>query len=294
MYTLAVDIGGTKIATGLMNEAYEWIARDKQASDPSSEEAMFAALTNSMDTILEKANIDQKDVAQIGITIPGQVNYEEGIAIYANNLPWRDFPLKERLQTKYPTQTIVFEHDVVAAAYGEWAVRHLKDELFLYKTVSTGICASIIYRGEAIRGTGTAGEVGLVPMDGRKSLEDIASGPAMERGVKAIDANFDLQTAFAAWEKGHDALDDFFQARAMDIAKGIYTLLSVFDAHIISLGGGVLNNQKQFFELVLQKFRSLCIHPFQENWDKRIEHSKLEGSSGLYGVAMKAIENRKA
>lgn len=292
MYTLAVDIGGTKIATGLMNEAQNWIATDKQASDPSSEKAMFTALTNSMDAILEKANIEPNDVAQIGITIPGQVNYEEGIAIYANNLPWRNFPVKEKLQRKYPTQTIVFEHDVVAAAYGEWAIRDLTDELFLYKTVSTGICASIIYRGQVIRGTGTAGEVGLIPLDGMKSLEEIASGPAMERGVKEIDANFDLQTAFAEWEKGHYALDDFFQARAMDLAKGIYTLLSVFDAHIISLGGGVLNNQKEFFDLVMKQFQSLCTHPFQKNWSERIEHSKLEGTSGLYGVAMKARQSK--
>src|SRR5699024_3747633 len=218
--------------------------------------------------------------------VPGQVDVEQGISIYANNLPWRHFPLKEKLQGIYEDQVIVFEHDVIAAAYGEWAVRDFPAELFLYKTVSTGICASIINHGEVVRGTGTAGEVGLIPMDGTKSFEDVASGPAMERGVQAIDASLDLEAGFAAWENGNEALDAFFNDRAFDLARGIYTLLSVFDSHRIVLGGGVLNNQKKFFDLVMEKFTSLCIHPFQENWAERIEHSQLEGKLGFYCDAM--------
>lgn len=288
MYTLAVDIGGTKIATGIMNNDKEWITTDKHPSVTTSEAAMFDALVASINGIIEKANIDKKDIKAIGITVPGQVDVEAGISIYANNLPWRHFPLKEKLQTIYPNQSLVFEHDVIAAAYGEWAVRDFPAELFLYKTVSTGICASIINHGEVIRGTGTAGEVGLIPIEGSKSLEDLASGPAMERGVQAIDPNLNLETAFTVWQEGSTALDAFFNDRAFDLARGIYTLLSVFDSHRIVLGGGVLNNQKKFFDLVMEKFASLCIHPFQENWVERIEHSQLEGTSGLYGAAMKA------
>lgn len=286
--TIAIDIGGTKIASGILNEENKWLATDKHMSDTTSEAAMFQAVVNSIEQIISRADVTLEDITSIGVTIPGQVDVENGISIYANNLPWRNFNLKKALQDKFPKQKLVFEHDVVAAAYGEWAIRNLSDELFLYKTVSTGICASVIYRGEVIRGTGTAGEVGLIPIQGIKSLEDVASGPAMERGVKEIDASWDLPEAFKAWEEGHEELATFFEERAMDLAKGIYTLLSVFDAHVLSLGGGVLNNQKNFFELVMKKFDSLCIHPFQKNWHERIEHSKLEGESGLYGVAMKA------
>src|SRR5699024_5879089 len=140
------------------------LVTDKHESATESDEAMFQALLNSINSIIDKAQVQRDDITETGVTVPGQIDVEEGIAIYANNLRWRHFNLKAALQAEFPKQKLVFEHDVVAAAYGEWAIRQLSDELFLYKTVSTGICASIIYRGEAIRGTGTAGEVGLIPM----------------------------------------------------------------------------------------------------------------------------------
>ncbi|HLR64453.1 MAG TPA: ROK family protein [Pseudogracilibacillus sp.] len=289
--TVAIDIGGTKIASGIINDENEWLVTDKHESDTESEEAMFQALLNSIHLIIDKAQVQRDDITEIGVTVPGQINVEEGIAIYANNLPWRNFDLKAALEAEFPNQKLVFEHDVVAAAYGEWAIRQLSDELFLYKTVSTGICASIIYRGEAIRGTGTAGEVGLIPMQGRASLEDLASGPAMERAVQEIDPSLSLKDAFDRWEKGDTQLNELFQEKALNLARGVYTLLSVFDAHVLSLGGGVLNNQKQFFDLMMEKFQALCIHPFQKEWHKRIEGSHLAGKSGLYGVAMKAKRN---
>lgn len=155
-------------------------------------------------------------------------------------------------------------------------------------TVSTGIAASIIYKGEVIKGMGLAGEIGLIPMEEGKSLEQCASGPAMEEAVQEIDENLTLQQAFSSWQNGDEQLETLFNEKAHQLAGGIFNIVATLDPHILVLGGGVLNHQKHFFERMLNCFSNLCIHPFQKGWVNKIEHSKLEGTSGLYGVAMKA------
>jgi len=287
-YTLAIDIGGTKIAVGLMKKQTEWIATLQNKSNTTNENTMYNAVVQSIYEILEKTNIKKDQVKQMGITVPGQLDIETGLAIFQLNLPWRNFPLGDLLRKEFPKTRVCFEHDVAAAALGEWAVRNLSEQLLVYMTVSTGIAASIIYKGEVIRGMGLAGEVGLIPSEGTKSLEESASGSAMEKAIRIMDENLSLQQAFALWEEGNDKFEEFFDQKARQLAVAIFNIVATLDPHKIVLGGGVLNHQKNFFDRMLNYYSNFCIHPFQDNWIEKIERSRLEGTSGLYGVAMKA------
>lgn len=287
-YTLAVDIGGTKIAAGVMNEERVWLSKVKNQSDISDAMSMYNSLLTSIYEAIEQANLTKEQISHLGITIPGQLDTATGLAIYQNNLPWENFPVGELLAKEFPASQLDFEHDVMAAAFGEWSVRGLTEELFIYITVSTGICASIIHRGQPLKGLGLAGEIGFFPINKDFVLETYASGSAMERALNAQEDSMTLVEAFLRWEQGDQELETFFDERAYQLAVAIFNMTAILDPAVIVVGGGVINNQSKFFERIKEHYQQLCKHPIQQNWLARIEKSTLKGTSGLFGVAMKA------
>ncbi|PLS18744.1 hypothetical protein CVD28_06410 [Bacillus sp. M6-12] len=286
-YTLAVDIGGTKIAAGILNEQNVWVSDFTLESNVSTSDSMFDSVLASIYQAIEQANLSINQIDFCGITIPGQVDVENGIAIYQNNLPWRNYPIGDLLREKMPNCRITFEHDVVAAALGEYSIRNISDKLLVYITVSTGLSASIINKGTPLRGTGFAGEIGFFPVKD-KTLETYASGSAMLKELQAEDPNSSLAKAMAKWQKVDQKLAQFFDEKASQIALALFNVTAMLDPHHIVLGGGVINNQLEFYQLIKSHYKALCTHPIQQNWTARIERSMLKGKSGLYGAAMKA------
>lgn len=164
-YAIGIDIGGTKIASGIVNENGNIIQEKKVASDPSDRENMFARVVKCVHDLLDQSNITLDAVVGIGAGVPGKVDVDNGIAIFQNNLPWGDFPLAERLQAEFGVKHVTIDNDVYMATYAEWKKAQLSDnELFVYMTISTGISCAIIQGGEFIRGAGFAGELGLLPV----------------------------------------------------------------------------------------------------------------------------------
>ena len=98
MLSLGVDIGGTKIAAGIINEQGYCIERIELPSISDNSEKMFLQVKNSISMILKKGNYKLAELAGIGIGVPGKVEPQNGVAIYQNNFPWINFPLVERLK----------------------------------------------------------------------------------------------------------------------------------------------------------------------------------------------------
>lgn len=292
VYTLAVDIGGTKIAAGVMNEEGVWISEVKNSSNIANANSMYDSVLVSMYEAIKKADLLKEQIDYVGIAMPGHVNVETGLAIFQNNLPWVNFPAGEMFSKEFPSSKFSFEHDVVAAALGEWSVRDLSDELLVYITISTGISASIISEGKPIRGNGLAGEIGFFPVNDEKSLETYASGSAMEKELISESSGLTLERAFNRWQNGDKNMERFFNDRAHQLARSIVNITALLDPHIIVLGGGVINNQGKFYELIKEHYQLLCKHPLQQKWSDRIEKSILTSESGLFGVAMKARDSK--
>ena len=292
VYTLAVDIGGTKIAAGVMNEEGVWISEVKNSSNITNANSMYDSVLASMYKAIKKANLLKEQIDYVGIAMPGHVNVETGLAIYQNNLPWGNFPVGEMFSEEFPSSKFSFEHDVVAAALGEWSVRDLSDELLVYITISTGISACIISEGKPIRGNGLAGEIGFFPVNDDKVLETYASGSAMEKELISKSSGLTLEAAFSRWQNGDNILELFFNDRAYQLARSILNVTAIVDPHIIVLGGGVVNNQNKFYELIKEHYHQLCKHRLQQNWSDRIEKSILMSESGLFGVAVKARDSK--
>lgn len=248
-YAIGIDIGGTKIAAGIVNEHGDLIQQELVSSDPSSKEAMFQRVVQCVEQLMNHSSIPLQEIYGIGAGIPGKVDREKGIAVFQNNVPWRNFPFVDRLREALGIERIIVDNDVYMAAFAEWRAANMSDkELFVYLTVSTGISCSIIQGGRYIRGAGFAGELGLIPIDTKKEkeplirLENAASGPAIQQKARSIYKNDQMFTKdiFENYIRGDAKAEQLVEEMVLVISKGVYIINCLLDPHTIIFGGSVM------------------------------------------------------
>lgn len=300
-YGLGIDIGGTKIATVIINEHGDILNRVEVLSDPSDKEKMFKQVITSIESILLDTKLDISNIEGMGIGVPGKVDRENGIAVFQNNLPWKEFPIVERIQDYFPIKNIVIDNDVYMAAFAEWKVSEInKHDSFVYVTVSTGISCSIIQEGSFIRGAGFAGEIGLVPvLEGKSSnsmqtLEKSASGPAIQKlaAMRLNRPGITTKGLFEAYKNGDSGTHSVMEEVVDSLTRGIYGIICLLDPHKIVFGGGVMNNHPYLLDLVKDRLSHYVI-PEQKHAIKQMQLSKLKGDSGVVGAGLRGLESVK-
>lgn len=297
---LLADIGGTKIASALADENGKIVSRVQVESESKDAEALFKILLTSFFDALYQGKTSHRDIHLIGLGVPGMVDSEKGLAVYQNNLPWRNFPLAARLKASFPYAQVTMNNDVYMAAFGEWKARKLGKETLVYVTISTGIAACIINEGKIMRGTGMAGEIGLNVLEYNaqeiKTLEMLASGPAIESEVKQIYNDLELSTkkSMEVFRQQDPQAMVIIQKAARNIARGLHQIFSLLDPHVIVLGGGVINHQPQFLNVIKQELKPLIQNPVQEGIEDRIQLSHYKGDAGLQGALLFANEMKKS
>lgn len=296
-YALGVDIGGTKVASALINEHGNILYSSEVRSNPSDKEKMFAKVVESINNVLTISKIDRREIMGMGVGIPGKIDREKGIAIYQNNLPWNNFPIVDRLNDYFSIPNIAIDNDVYTAAFAEWKLSSLnKSDTFVYFTISTGISCSIIHEGSFLRGAGFAGEIGLLPVinpfatKGIEGLEKSASGPAIQRiAVKNLKEN-DMTTLnfFKEYQKGNPLAKAILKEIVRSLAHGIYAVICLLDPHKIVFGGGVINNNPYLLELVKDELKKYLI-PEQLDAVNRMQLSKLKQNAGVVGAGLRGM-----
>lgn len=191
-YAIGVDIGGTKVSAGVVDEAGKVLATVKRATPARS-----ASETRSAVVELIRELLVTFDVASVGLAAAGFVDEGRSRVLFAPNIPgWRDEPLRSLVESAVELPVVV-ENDANAAAWGE--ARHgagRGERHLVCVTVGTGIGGGLILGGELYRGgSGVAAEFGhmqVVP-DGRPCgcgqrgcWEQYASGTALVREAQAM------------------------------------------------------------------------------------------------------------
>lgn len=297
-YSLGIDIGGTTVASGIVNQNGDLIQQVIQDSDPSEREQMFASVVQSVEKLLSHSSIPLDQIYGIGVGVPGKVDRENGVAIYQNNLPWKNFPIVDRLKKEFNISRIVMDNDVYMAAFSEWKEAKLTDELFVYLTLSTGISCSIIQEGEFIRGAGFAGELGLVPVHAPHDdvlidrLEKVASGPAMTKygRVKLGDNTLTSEKVFQQYYEGDKLAQQLVENVASSIAHGIYMIVSIIDPHKIVLGGSVAVHNRILLTLIKDKLTEYLIAEQQHILD-HMEISTQGNEQGIIGAGLRVFHS---
>jgi glucokinase len=192
---IGVDIGGTKVAAGLVNVEGEILARNKTPMLTTGEPSNgLAAVSTAIRGLFADAS-SQNQIAAIGICAPGPLNPQTGVIINPPNLTiWHNYPLAGEMRRLYQVPVRV-DNDANAAALAEakWgAGRGYRN--FFYASVGTGIGTGIILDGRIFHGkTGAAAEGGHLGIDRngpvcncgkRGCIETLAAGPAIARRAR--------------------------------------------------------------------------------------------------------------
>ena len=164
---LGLDIGGTKLAAGVISQDGRMLASERLVTPPvSSGDALFQVLEDLCRRVLKEAGTD---VIGIGVGSGGPMRYPEGIVsplniVSPSKVPlWRDFPLRDRLAAAFD-RAVVVDNDAKALALGErWQGAGRGSDNMLGMVVSTGVGGGIILGGQLLHGfAGNSGHVGHI------------------------------------------------------------------------------------------------------------------------------------
>jgi glucokinase len=296
--SIGIDIGGTKIAAGIITEKGELLKRTEVKSDPSDREKMFSRVVEAVELLLKDSSFPITDMAGIGVGVPGKVDRESGIAIFQNNLPWEQFPVTQRLRELFGINKIVIDNDVYNAAFAEWsAAGGNREETFVYVTISTGISCAIIHRGSFFRGAGFAGEVGLIPIFLKRNgphlerLENAAAGPAIAKKAEELLAmRLSTKDVFEGYLAGEPGYQSIIEEVIDSWAQGLYSISSLLDPHKIVFGGSVITNNPFLLEIIKEKLKTYQI-PEQQHVLNQMTISTIKQNNGVVGAGLSVFEN---
>lgn len=282
MYTLGIDLGGTNIVAGIVDENYKVIAKGKvKTNSPRPAEEIADDMAKACFMACEAAGISIKDVVACGVGTPGSINPFEGVVVYANNLGFNNVPLAAMLKERTGVDFYI-ENDANAAAYGEFLAgsgRGVKSCVAV--TLGTGVGGGIIIDGKLFSGSNYAGgELGhtVINVDGepcscgRKGCwEAYASATALIRQTKAAmkknkdsvmwelaDGSLDNvngRIAFDGMRKGDKAATEVVEQYEKYVAVGLANIINVFQPQKICIGGGI-SNEKETLINPIKKFVS--------------------------------------
>ncbi|MFP5111499.1 ROK family protein [Bacillaceae bacterium C204] len=292
---IGIDIGGTKIAAGIIAESGELLNCTVVKSDPSDRDSMFNQVVKAVEQVLEGSSFSWSKIEGIGVGVPGKVDRENGIAVFQNNLPWQHFPITARLQEQFCPQRITIDNDVYMAAFAEWIAAQVnRNGTFVYVTISTGISCSIIHKGSFFRGAGFAGELGLIPVlskGANERLEIIAAGPGIQKmAEKELQAEtISTKDVFAEYLNGSQEYQPIIEEVTGYLAQGIYTISCLLDPHKIVFGGSVIGNNPFLLELIKEKLKIYQL-PEQQHLLGQMSISTMKQANGVIGAGLRVFE----
>ncbi len=305
--TIGVDVGGTKIAAGVVDASGEVLALARRETPATSPPEIIAAIADLVEELR-----GQHQVEAIGVGAAGFVDAERSNVLFAPNLAWRKEPLKQEVEQRTSLPTVV-ENDANAAAWAEFQFgggRDVDDMILL--TVGTGLGGGLVLSGELYRGAfGVGGEVGhlrVVPNGflcgcGNKGCwEQYASGSALVREARDLARSsppqasrllelaggrveaIDGRMVTTAAEEGDVSARELLEDLGRWLGEGIAALAAVLDPAAVVVGGGVSDAGDLFLQPARAAFaRNLTARGHRPLLE--IRSAKLKTHAGIIGAA---------
>ena len=312
MYYIGIDLGGTNIAVGIVDESFKIV---KKGSTPAlvnrDPELIIADMGKLCLELLAETGIGLEEVVCAGIAAPGSVNPRTGIIEYANNLPFLRFPIADTLRKYLPVRKVYLENDANAAALGEAVGGAAKGKrLSVMITLGTGVGGGVIIDGKIYSGFNYAGaELGHTVIEyngrqcscGRKGcFEAYASATALVSMTKeklaackdtlmwemcGNDLNkADARIAFAAMKKGDRAGKEVVDMYISYLACGITNMINIFQPEVLLIGGGVCN-EKDYLLKPLTEIVNADQYTRNQAVKTEIKIAALGNDAGIVGAA---------
>lgn len=251
---ISLDIGGTDIKYGIINDKGEIFSRSSYSTDiQKGITNLVSNIKNIVRTLLQDGCL----ISGIGISTAGVVNPSTGEIIYAGpTMPgYTGTNLKGHLEKEFRIPVII-DNDVNAAALGEaWVGAGRSIDTFFCMTLGTGIGGAFVinkelYRGKNFRG-GEIGYMGKQNQNDKRYEEKAATSALIKNAERVLNMeNIDGQTIFERAKSGNPKYEIIVRDWVEEIAKGIADIICVLDPGVIIMGGAVSQQGKYLMDQI--------------------------------------------
>lgn len=294
---LAIDIGGTSVKLGLVDETGGILAKaEESVSFDGWQTPILTTVLAAAERFLTARGKDPRALGGIGVSATGQINSHTGVVVgTCGNLPnYIGSSIKEQLEAKFH-RPVTVANDANCMCLGEVWVGGAKGYTdVIGVTLGTGVGGGILTGGRLLEGArGLGGEMGHYRTHAQHGLlctcgavgcwEQYASTTALVRGAHAIDPNLkDGRAIFAAAEAGNPLVLDLIDRWTDEIAQGLAGMVHIFNPQLILIGGGVSAQEKFLIEPVAAKVRRSIMPAFAEGLE--IRAAQLHNDAGMVGA----------
>ena len=309
-YYVGLDLGGTNIVAGVVDENYKIVAKASTKTNcPRPEKEIADDMAKMALQAVENAGLTIEQIEWVGIGTPGIANSATGIIEYSNNLGFKNTPM-----VKYIRETIdkpVFiENDANAAAYGEFvagAAKGAKNAVCI--TLGTGVGGGIIVDGKIYAGSNFAGaEIGhtVIEVDGaqcscgrkgcfeayssatgliRMTKEAIAEHPdSVMAKLGEKNGKVTARTSFDAMKDGDEYAKVVVDKYIKYLAAGITNTINIFQPDVLCIGGGVCNEGDALL-LPMKAIVEKEVYTRDSEKNTKIVIAELGNDAGIIGAA---------
>jgi glucokinase len=248
---IGVDVGGTTVKAALFDsDGLDYCHSERPTPRHLGPDAVITATIHAIDELRAQAP-ESARLRAVGVVVPGVVDAQQGVAVYAANLGWRQLPLRQ-IVAEAVGLPVILDHDVRAAGLAELelgAGRGMREVLFV--ALGTGVAAAVITRGQVVAGaTGRAGELGHLPVfpDGercacgqRGCTETYASAAALSRRYSAASGITDVpaQEVISRAAADDPLADEIFRDAVTALGRAMVNYVLLMDPELILIGGGM-------------------------------------------------------
>jgi glucokinase len=295
-YVIGVDVGGTNVKLGLISSSGKITARSSFSTKNFSQKpkTLMGAVYDAVLQLLLLQGLSKRDIAGIGIGLPGLVDSDLGVVRVLPNIPgWKDVPLKKVMEKKLGI-LVRLENDANMITLGEWrygAGKGFRDLICI--TLGTGVGGGLILNDTIYRGPGyAAGEIGHMPLSshgpdcgcgGWGCFERYVGNKALKKdAVKAFGKDIALEEVYLMARQGKKKALKFWEMVGEKVGNGLIGPINILNPECVIIGGGV-SRSLEFMRPAIEKvIERRCMKTQAEM--VRVIKARLDDDAGIVGA----------
>lgn len=307
MYRVGIDLGGTNIAVGLVNDDYEIISYTTVPTEAwRSADEVVATMAQAVNTVLDQAGLKAEDCVSIGVGAPGTCDVQNGVVYRSYSMNWTDLPLAQMMGKHFSIPVLV-DNDANCAALAEVKAGAAKGkENIVLVTLGTGIGSGIVLGGRIFSGLkGNGAEMGhmMIHLEGtevcfcgRKGCWDsFASATALVHQAEAAAKEhpesllnnvekIDGKSVFDAADNGDSVAQAVIDQYCQYLAIGISNIVNALAPEMILVGGGISRQGDRILAPVRKYVAENCFDKRPEALPE-IMPAQMGNEAGIVGAA---------
>lgn len=286
---IGVDIGGTNIRVGLINENLEMTRKETALTNSfRSADELFTGIRRMID------HVDpDRSAGLVGMALPVPWMDDNEFLVDMTTIPYLENTPIRTIRTFFPEYEVYLENDVnVIAVLESEQGASIGSNHSMYITVSTGIGSGMIVRGEAFHGAhGYAGEIGSMFVSDAGTLEQLCSGAALEAESRRLYGhNAKANTIFERFHEYDDKAVEVIDLWVERFSRALASLMQTIDPELFVLGGAVIDNHPWLIEKVSESTKSKVFEHLRSKI--RIVRPAFGSEAGIIGAGYIALQRK--